>query len=135
MVHKRNHNCSECLAHTGSDLPHRDGITSRKTICRPGPSTRILGLFLFIFGGRVSLCSPSCPGTLALERLSTHSDWPRTWRSACFCLLSAGIKGVRHHLWLGTHMIVFLKAYIRICYICALYLHEIYMCSLFTCVH
>jgi hypothetical protein len=25
--------------------------------------------------------------------------WPRTQKSACLCLPSAGIKGVRHHAW------------------------------------
>jgi hypothetical protein len=38
--------------------------------------------FFLVFQDRVSLCSPSCPGTQ---------------KSACLCLLSAGIKGVRHH--------------------------------------
>ena len=28
--------------------------------------------------------------------------WPRTQKSACLCLLSAGIKGVRHHTRLGV---------------------------------
>jgi hypothetical protein len=36
-----------------------------------------------------------------LPRLSWNSlcrpGWPRTQKSACLCLLSAGIKGVRHH--------------------------------------
>jgi hypothetical protein len=30
--------------------------------------------------------------------------WPRTQKSACLCLPSAGIKGVRHHAWL-LHLI------------------------------
>jgi hypothetical protein len=29
--------------------------------------------------------------------------WPRTQKSACLCLPSAGIKGVRHHTQLSTH--------------------------------
>jgi hypothetical protein len=38
------------------------------------------------FQDRVSLYSPGCrPG------------WPRTQKSICLCLPSAGIKGVRHH--------------------------------------
>jgi hypothetical protein len=29
--------------------------------------------------------------------------WPRTQKSACLCLQSAGIKGVRHHAQLTAH--------------------------------
>jgi hypothetical protein len=46
--------------------------------------------FCFFLGGgcRVSLYSSGCrPG------------WPRTQKSACLCLPSAGIKGVRHYAW------------------------------------
>jgi hypothetical protein len=39
----------------------------------------------------------------AMPSLSWNSlcrpGWPRTQKSACLCLLSAGIKGVRHHAW------------------------------------
>jgi hypothetical protein len=28
-----------------------------------------------------------------------RSGWPRTQKSACLCLPSAGIKGLRHHAW------------------------------------
>jgi hypothetical protein len=28
--------------------------------------------------------------------------WPQTQKSACLCLPSAGIKGVRHHAWLAS---------------------------------
>jgi hypothetical protein len=47
-------------------------------------SLRIRDIFFFflVFRDRVSLCSPGCP---------------RTQKSACLCLPSAGIKGVRHH--------------------------------------
>jgi hypothetical protein len=45
-------------------------------------SIAFLFFFFFFFRDRVSLCSPGCP---------------RTRRSACLCLQSAGIKGVRHH--------------------------------------
>jgi hypothetical protein len=41
----------------------------------------VLFCFVFVFRDRVSLCSPGCPGTQ---------------KSACLCLPSAGIKGVRH---------------------------------------
>ena len=50
---------------------------------------------LFAFGDRVSLYSPGCPGTQLCR-----PGWPRTQKSACLCLPSAGIKGVRHHAWL-----------------------------------
>lgn len=41
---------------------------------------------IFVFWDRVFLCGSGCPGT-----------WSRTQRSACFCLLSDGIKGICHH--------------------------------------
>jgi hypothetical protein len=40
---------------------------------------------------RVSLCSPGWPGT------HSRPSWPPTQKSACLCLPSAGIKGMRHH--------------------------------------
>jgi hypothetical protein len=42
------------------------------------------------FQDRVSLCSPGCPGT------HSRPDWPRTQKSSCLCLPSAGIKGMHH---------------------------------------
>jgi hypothetical protein len=52
-------------------------------------------LFCFVFRDRVSLCIPGCPGTHFCR-----PGWPQTQKSACLCLLSAGIKGMRHHAWL-----------------------------------
>jgi hypothetical protein len=55
--------------------------------------------FLFWGGGvqdRVSLYGPGCPGT------HSRPGWPRTQKSACLCLPSAGIKGVRHHARLSS---------------------------------
>jgi hypothetical protein len=48
-------------------------------------------LFVCLFRDGVSLCSSCCPGTMKI-RLASNSQ-----RSACLCLLSAGIKGVHHH--------------------------------------
>jgi hypothetical protein len=63
--------------------------------------SRYLLLWLHIFGGgvvrdRVSLCSSGCPGTHFVDQA-----WPRIQKSACLCLLSAGIKGVHHYAQLG----------------------------------
>ena len=52
--------------------------------------TSLFIYFFFLWQG-VSLCCPDCPGTLC------RSGWPWTQTSACLCLLSAGIKGMRHH--------------------------------------
>jgi hypothetical protein len=46
---------------------------------------------LFFKTGFLSLCSPGCPRTLC------RPGWPGTQKSACLCLPSAGIKGMRHH--------------------------------------
>jgi hypothetical protein len=64
-----------------------------------------LWFFLFVlvfgfFGDTVSLYSLGCPGTNSLCR----PGWPRTQKSACLCLPSAGIKGVRHHAQLRGHL-------------------------------
>jgi hypothetical protein len=50
-------------------------------------------VFLFFFSETGFLCI-----TLALSWNSLcRPGWPRTQKSACLCLLSAGIKGVHHH--------------------------------------
>jgi hypothetical protein len=51
------------------------------------PSTHVVEgkiqlFFSLLFQDRVSLCRPG---------------WPRTQKSTCLCLPSAGIKGMRHH--------------------------------------
>jgi hypothetical protein len=51
-------------------------------------------VFVFVFRDRVSLYNPGCPGTHFVDQ-----GWPQTQKSVCLCLLSAGIKGVRHHAW------------------------------------
>jgi hypothetical protein len=43
-------------------------------------------LICFVFRGRVSLCSPGCPGTNSIDHKST-----------CLSLPSAGVEGVCHH--------------------------------------
>jgi hypothetical protein len=58
-------------------------------------------LFLF-FRDRVSLCSPGCPGTCLVDQAG-----PRTQRSACLCLPSAGIKGVRHLCPAAQHFVFY----------------------------
>jgi hypothetical protein len=47
--------------------------------------------FGLVFRDRVSLYSPGCPGTHCTP------GWPRTQKSTCLCLPSAGIKRMRHH--------------------------------------
>jgi hypothetical protein len=49
-------------------------------------------LLFLVFRDRVSLCSPGCPGTHFVDQAGLE-----TQKSACLCLPSAGIKGVRHH--------------------------------------
>jgi hypothetical protein len=44
---------------------------------------------------RVSLYSPSCPGTHFVDK-------------TCLCLPSAGIKGVRHHTRLVAYFLIYL---------------------------
>ncbi|GAB1296005.1 Glutamine--fructose-6-phosphate aminotransferase [Apodemus speciosus] len=48
--------------------------------------------FFFASDARVSLCSPGCPGTHSVDQAGLELK-----KSACLCLPSAGIKGVRHH--------------------------------------
>jgi hypothetical protein len=48
--------------------------------------------FILVFRDRISLCSSGCPGNSLCR-----PDWPRTQKSTCLCLPSAGIKGVHHH--------------------------------------
>ena len=52
-----------------------------------------LGLVWFGWFSLVFLCSPFCP--------STHSVDQAGLEPVCLCLLSAGIKGVRHHRLTG----------------------------------
>jgi hypothetical protein len=46
--------------------------------------------FFSVLWDRVSLCSPGCPGTHSADQAGLEL------RSACLCLQSARIKGVRH---------------------------------------
>jgi hypothetical protein len=48
--------------------------------------------FFLVFRDRVSLYSPGYPGTHFVDQAG-----PRTQKSTCLCLPSAGIKGVHHH--------------------------------------
>lgn len=56
---------------------------------------------------RVSLCGPGCLRTHFVDPCRPGCPW--TQRSACFCLLSAGIKGVHHHHLAG--LFLFSKQY------------------------
>jgi hypothetical protein len=49
-----------------------------------------------------------CIALAALDSLC-RPGWPRTQKSACLCLPSAGIKGVRHHArgWVGFYLVMF----------------------------
>jgi hypothetical protein len=49
-------------------------------------------LFVCLFFETGFLCI-----ALAVLELTFRPGWPRTQKSACLCLPSAGIKGVRHH--------------------------------------
>ena len=52
-------------------------------------------LFLSLFvcsQDKFSLCSPRCPGTHSVDKMALNSQ-----KSACLCLLNAGIKGKWHH--------------------------------------
>jgi hypothetical protein len=55
--------------------------------------------FVLFFQDRVSLYSPGCPGTHFVDQAGLD----RTQKSACLCLPSAGIKGVRHHCPATAH--------------------------------
>ena len=57
-------------------------------------SVVVFGLFCFTRQGFQDRCSP---GPWAAWNLLCRRGWPGTQRSACLCLLSAGIKAVRHH--------------------------------------
>jgi hypothetical protein len=75
-------------------------IENKKTLCSSravvvhafNPSTWISSFFL-VFRDKVSLYSPGCPRAHSVDR----PGWPGTQKSACLCLPSAGIKGVRNH--------------------------------------
>jgi hypothetical protein len=49
-------------------------------------------VFGFVFFQTGFLCI-----ALAIQELTLQTGWPRTQKSACLCLSSAGIKGVSHH--------------------------------------
>lgn len=54
----------------------------------------LLIVFTFLWGGvedRVSLCGYDCPRTVSVDQAALKL------RSACLCLLDAGIKGVHHN--------------------------------------
>jgi hypothetical protein len=66
----------------------------------------VFGFWFLVFRDRVSLYSPGCPGTHFVDQAG------QTQKSACLCLLSAGIKGVCHHARFIVH---FLNLYFK-CY-------------------
>lgn len=51
--------------------------------------------FIFGFPDRVSLSSPSCPGTSSVDQAGLE------FTEIYLCFLSAGIKSIGHHHWLG----------------------------------
>jgi hypothetical protein len=59
-------------------LSNCDSINKTRTVWS---GTLVLGVFFFFFSWN-SFCRPG---------------WPRTQKSACLCLPSAGIKGMCHH--------------------------------------
>jgi hypothetical protein len=60
----------------------------------------------FFFQDKVSLCSSGCPGTHSVDQAGPELT--------CLCLLSAGTKGVFHHLVRVLH--VFLESPLK-CYL------------------
>lgn len=60
----------------------------------PPPHPRPLSWFLEM----VSQCSPSCPGTYCVDQAGLEL------RASLVCLLSADIKGMRHHI---QHVMLF----------------------------
>ena len=65
--------------------------------------------FFFFFFFFFSFFGFSRQGFSVLPWLSWNSlcrpGWPRTQKSACLCLPSAGIKGVRHHARLTSYFL------------------------------
>jgi hypothetical protein len=62
-------------------------------------SINISSLIALFFGGGGFETGFLCVALAVLE-LTLLPGWPRTQKSACLCLLSAGIKSMRHHAWL-----------------------------------
>jgi hypothetical protein len=58
-------------------------------------------LFVLVFQNRVSLCSPSCPGTHSADQ-----DGLELRNLPSLYLPSAGIKGVRHHCPAAVHCLI-----------------------------
>jgi hypothetical protein len=56
--------------------------------------------FWFWFFETGFLCSLGCPGTHSVDQ------WPRTQKSTCLCLPSAGIKGVGHHCLAHCYFVI-----------------------------
>jgi hypothetical protein len=91
---------SECLQKCPSVVPEGLGISRvlRTWIDGWMESSNCQSFFFFffflVFRDRVSLCSP---GSWLSWNSLCRPGWPRTQKSTCLCLPSAGIKGVRHH--------------------------------------
>jgi hypothetical protein len=60
----------------------------------------VVFFFFFFFGFSSSLCRPG---------------WPRTQKSTCLCLPTAGIKGVRHLAWLCVCVFMCVCVYVYVC--------------------
>ena len=59
----------------------------------------ILCIYVFIYSFETGFLCVAL-AVLALCR----PGWPRTQKSTCLCIPSAGIRGVCHHAWLVTYI-------------------------------
>ena len=75
------------------------------TACHMSTSGLIIVFLKFYFFWRQGLCSP--------WNSLCRSLWPWTQRSSCFCILSAGIKGVHHHRLAHIILNVLLRTVMR----------------------
>lgn len=78
---------------TPTPIPHGAGLgPPQLAVLRSIPIT-------FYFWGRVSLCSPGCPGTHDVDRTSLKPQ-RSTRLYFCLCFCGVRIQGMSHHTWI-----------------------------------